>query len=139
MKKISKHYGKRTSLYEENEDRRIKCPEWNFSETFLQKLETAASKNKVSKSKYFEAVVQNFFILENPNLIIASKREYNCIYKKKKCPRLTLHPQIIDDIKHYAKRSTPSTSRYIELLFSNYHSKYGTQIELKKLIHKMQF
>jgi hypothetical protein len=131
---ISKHYGTRTSIYDENEDRRVRCPDWSFSTGFLKRLKEGAERNKVSKSKYFESVVQNFFILENPNLIIASKRDYNQVYKKKRTPVMTLHPQIIEDIKDYASLSSPSTSKYIELLFAQYNSKYGHEIELKKLI-----
>jgi hypothetical protein len=133
-KKISKHYGTRTSIYDENEDRRVRCPEWAFSQSFIDKLQEGADINRVSKSKYFESVVQNFFILENPNLIIASKRDYNVVYKKVRSPKLTLHPQIIEELKEYADKSTPSTSKYIELLFSSYHFKYKHEIQLKNLI-----
>ncbi|QDF28984.1 hypothetical protein [Halarcobacter anaerophilus] len=134
MTKISKHYGKRTCIYDENEDRRVRCPDWSFTTGFIKRLEEGAKENKVSKSKYFESVVQNFFILENPNLIIASKRDYNQVYKKKRSPNMTLHPQIIDDINEYSSKSSPSASKYIELLFSRYNSKYGYEIELKNLL-----
>ncbi len=134
MTKQSKHYGTRTSIYDENEDRRVTCPDWSFSQGFVDRLSKGAEKNGVSKSKYFEQVVQNFFILENPNLIIASKRDYNQVYKKVRSPKLTLHPQIINDIKEYADKSSPSTSKYIELLFSKYNTKYGYEIKLKNLI-----
>jgi hypothetical protein len=133
-RKISKHYGKRTSIYDDNEERRVRCPDWSFTTGFIKRLKEGAKKNGVSKSKYFESVVQNFFILENPNLIIASKRDYNQVYKKTRTPVMTLHPQIIEDIKEYSSKSTPSASKYIELLFARYNSKYGHEIELKKLI-----
>lgn len=134
MTKISKHQGKRTSIYEENEERRVRCPDWSFSQGFIERLNIGAEINGVSKSKYFEAVVQNFFILENPKIIIASKRDYNQIYQKKRTPVMSLHPQIIGELKEYSKQSTPSTSKYIELLFAKYNNKYGHEIQLKKLI-----
>lgn len=129
----SKRYGTRTSLYEENEDRRVKCPEWSFSQGFLNRLQEGADINKVSKSRYFESVVQNFFILENPNIIVFSKRDYNS-NDKKKSPKLTIHPQILEDIKEYASKSSPSESKYLELLFTKYYTKYKHEIELKNLI-----
>lgn len=137
MTKISKHYGKRTVLYDDNEDRRVRCPSWTFSIEFIKNLINGAKINEVSKSKYFECVVQNFFILENPNLIIASKRDYSPDCKKQRTPAMTIHPQIVEDIIDYSLISTPSTSKYIELLFAKYNTKYGYEIEFKNLIKFM--
>lgn len=134
-KKISKHYGTRTCCYDDNPDRRVRCPEWTFTQGFLNSIQEGAEKNEVSKSYYFEKVVENFFILENPKLIRASKRDNNSLDKKKKAPRMTLHPQIIEDLTKFSEKSTPSTSKYIELLFTKYHHKYGYEIQLKNLIH----
>lgn len=133
----SKPYKKRTKLYEENKDRRVRCPDWSFSSSFLTKLQKGADFNNVSKSRYFETVVQNFFLLEDPKIVIRSKRDYGT-NDKKKTPRLTLHPQVIEDIKEYSKQSAPSTSKYIEYLFTKYHTKYGYQIKLRNLIYAMQ-
>ncbi len=134
MTKKSKHYGQRTCMYDENPNRRIQCPEWSFSKEFVERLQVGATQNEVTRSKYFETVVQNFFILENPNLIIASKRSYNQVYKKIKSPKMQLHPDIIEQIKDYANQSTPSMSQYIELMFANYNFKYGYEIKLKNLL-----
>ena len=138
-KKISKHQGKRTCIYDDNPDRRVRCPNWKFTEDFIKNLEKGAEENKISKSQYFEKVVENFFILEEPtSFIVASKRDYNNTNPKVKAPRMTLHPQIIEDIKIYASKISPSQAKYIELLFSKYHFKYGHEIKLKNLIHTMK-
>ncbi|MGK0255853.1 MAG: hypothetical protein ACI81I_000460 [Arcobacteraceae bacterium] len=134
---ISKHFGKRTCLYDENVERRISCPEWTFSQGFLERLKEGADANDMSQGKYFERIVQNFFILENSNIIIIGKRNYNKIYKKSKSPRMLLHPIIIEDIKKYAELTASSSTRYIEMLFSLYHSKYKHEIQLKNLIRLM--
>jgi hypothetical protein len=135
MPKQSKRYGKRTVLYDDNPERRERSPDWTFTETFLEKLKANAKKNNVTISCYFESVVINFFILEDPRIIIHSKRGYGSD-KKKKAPRMTLHPRIIKEIKRHSKHS-PSTSKYIEHIFSLYHSKYGSEIDFANLINLM--
>ncbi|WP_418179763.1 hypothetical protein ACNSOO_04675 [Aliarcobacter lanthieri] len=135
MKKISKHEGIRTYVHDENSERRVQCPDWYFSESFVERLKKGASQNKVSLSRFFETVVQNFFILENPKLIIAIKRDYNLVYKKVRTPAMTIHPQILEDIKNYSDLSRVSSSKYIELIVDKYFSKYKYEIQLKNLLH----
>ena len=77
MIKISKREGTRTYIHDENPERREKSPNWKFSSDFIKTLKNAAKKNKLSNSCFFEKVVQNFFILENPNLIVVSKNQEN--------------------------------------------------------------
>lgn len=133
-KRISKHEGKRTYLHDENIDRRMRCPKWCFSSSFLTRLKEGAELNDVSLSRYFEKVVQNFFILENPKLIVTSKRDYNQIYKKEPIPAMTIHPQILKDLKEYSDLSSVSSSKYIELLFDKYYLKYKYEIKLTNLL-----
>ena len=133
-KRISKHEGKRTYLHDENIDRRMRCPDWSFSKSFIERLKKGAKLNDVSLSNYFEKVIQNFFILENPKLIVTSKRDYNQIYKKEPTPAMTIHPQILKDLKEYSDLSSVSSSKYIELLFDKYYLKYKYEIKLTNLL-----
>ena len=137
MTQKSKHWGKRTCLYDENPDRRVICPEWNFTQGFKERLSNNAKENGVSQSKYFETVVQNFFLLEDPNIMIIGKQNSNICDKNTRRLRMTLHPIILNSIKEYSKKTNTSSSRYLSMLFSIYEAKYGNEMELKNLIMHM--
>lgn len=133
MRKISKAEGTRTYIHDNNPDRRVKTPNWKFSEEFVRALRDGAKRNNISASCFFEKVIQNFFILENPNLIAISK---NTNKNTKKIVRIsmTMHPILVDDLKKFSEKSNLSTSAYIELIFSKYYSKYSCETELKNLL-----
>ena len=132
MRKISKSEGTRTYIHDENPDRREKSPNWKFSSEFIKTLKIAAKRNKLSNSCFFEKVVQNFFILENPNLIVISKKQQSI--KKESRISMSLHPILIEDLKTYSEKSNISTSVYIELVFTKYYAKYQYEIKLKNLL-----
>ena len=132
MRKISKAEGTRTYIHDENPERREKTPNWKFSSDFIKKLKIAAKKNNLSNSCFFEKVVQNFFILENPNLIVVSKNQENT--KKESRIAMTLHPVLIEDLKNYSEKSNLSTSAYIEIIFKKYYEKYSYETKLKNLL-----
>ena len=132
MRKISKSEGTRTYIHDENPDRREKTPNWKFSSDFIKKLKIAAKKNNLSNSCFFEKVVQNFFILENPNLIVISKKQQSI--KKESRISMSLHPILIEDLKTYSEKSNISTSAYIELIFTKYYAKYQYETKLKNLL-----
>ncbi len=132
MRKISKSEGTRTYIHDENPDRREKTPNWKFSSDFIKKLKIAAKKNNLSNSCFFEKVVQNFFILENPNLIVISKKQQSI--KKESRISMSLHPILIEDLKTYSEKSNISTSAYIELVFRKYYAKYQYETKLKNLL-----
>ena len=132
MRKISKAEGARTYIHDENPDRREKTPNWKFSSDFIKKLKIAAKKNNLSNSCFFEKVVQNFFILENPNLIVISKKQQSI--KKESRISMSLHPILIEDLKTYSEKSNISTSAYIELIFTKYYAKYQYETKLKNLL-----
>lgn len=132
MRKMSKREGTRTYIHDENPERREKSPNWKFSSDFIKTLKNAAKKNKLSNSCFFEKVVQNFFILENPNLIVVSKNQENT--KKESRIAMTLHPVLIEDLKNYSEKSNLSTSAYIEIIFKKYYEKYSYETKLKNLL-----
>ena len=132
MRKISKSEGTRTYIHDENPDRREKTPNWKFSSDFIKKLKIAAKKNNLSNSCFFEKVVQNFFILENPNLIVISKKQQSI--NKESRISMSLHPILIEDLKTYSEKSNISTSAYIELIFAKYYAKYQYETKLKNLL-----
>ena len=132
MRKISKSEGTRTYIHDENPERREKSPNWKFSSDFIKTLKNAAKKNRLSNSCFFEKVVQNFFILENPNLIVVSKNQENT--KKESRIAMTLHPVLIEDLKNYSEKSNLSTSAYIEIIFKKYYEKYSYETKLKNLL-----
>lgn len=132
MRKISKAEGTRTYIHDENPERRERSPNWKFSSEFIKTLKNAAKKNRLSNSCFFEKVVQNFFILENPNLIVISKNQENI--KKESRIAMTLHPVLIEDLKNYSEKSNLSTSAYIEIIFKKYHEKYRYETKLKNLL-----
>ncbi len=138
MTQNSKHYGKRTCMYDDNPHRRVVCPDWTFTQGFKKRIEDNAKKNEVSKSKYFETVIQNFFILENPNMMITGKHSYNPCEKSTERIRMTLHPEVIKLIKEYSQILNTSSSKYLTNLFLMYETKYGSEIQLKNLIMYIQ-
>ncbi|TLS99934.1 hypothetical protein [Aliarcobacter cibarius] len=133
MRKISKAEGKRTYIHDENPERRVKCPNWKFSKEFIKALKIGAKKNEISASCFFEKIVHNFFILENPNLIaiLKNKEQYS---KREVRISMTLHPILVEDLKNFSEKSNLSTSVYIELMFAKYYSKYQHETKLKNLL-----
>lgn len=134
--KISSRQGKRTYIHDENKDRRIRCPEWYFSRVFIENIKELAKRKDMSVSCLFETLVENFFILENPRLILSSMRKKQND-EKIKTVVMTLHPQVIKNIKEYAKLSKVNSSRYIEVLFKQYFKKYGEELRLNVILSKI--
>lgn len=130
----SKHFGKKVSGYEDNPERRVHCPEWSFYPRFHNKLISGAKENSATRSHFFERVVMNFFLLENPVFEVSQKNNYSCVEKVKGLRKLTLHPSVIELINQYSKQSNTRPSRYLTLLFDKYYSKYDNEIDLKKLL-----
>lgn len=133
MRKISKREGKRTYIHDNNPDRRVRCPHWRFTNEFIKDLRQGALENNISASCFFEQVVHNFFILENPNLIAISKSS-NTKPKKSSRISMTLHPILVEEIQTFSKKSNLSASVYIELMFLKYYTKYKYEAKLKNLI-----
>jgi hypothetical protein len=133
MKK-SKRYGTIAKDYEDNPDRRIYCPEWGFYPNFIKELEKNAQKNNVSRSCFFETIVQNFFLLENPIIQIYKKNSYCSTEKIITLKKLTIHPSVLEMIAKNAKKSEVSQSRYLAFLFDIYKVIYKNEMILHKIL-----
>ena len=131
MKK-SKPCGTRAPMYEENPDRRIHCPEWSLHMQHYSKIEEIARKNDMSRSKVFETIMQNFFLLEKPRLEIEGYIPTQV--KRKTVRKLTLHPAVIELIQAFSIASEVSSSRYINSALEIYFDKHKSEMDLRKLI-----
>lgn len=134
MKK-SRPCGKRVPMYEENPDRRIHCPEWSLHKENYDRLLEVATEHNMSRSRVFETIMQNFFLIEKPTIEI-DKGTPNAA-EKKTLKKLTLHPSIIETIQTFSKRSCTNSSRYINEALNLYFSKYDNEIDLRNLIRFM--
>lgn len=132
MKK-SKRFGYKKG-YENNAERRVHCPEWSFYPSFLKDLAKNAQLNNVTRSCFFETVVQNFFLLENPVIQIYKKNNYCITEKTISLKKLTIHPSVLKMIEENAKKSKVSQSRYLTFLFEIYQFKYKNELELSKIL-----
>lgn len=132
--KKSKFFGKYGNLHDENPDKRVYCPEWTFYQSFHDKLYAGAKLHGVTRSHYFERVVMNFFVLENPVFIVSKKNSYSHMQKVKRLRKLSIHPCVIELINQYSKQSNTKPSKYLTLLFDVYHSRYLQEIDLKKIL-----
>lgn len=134
MAKIkSKPYGK-VYIHDENPDRRVTSPEWMFYPSFLEQLDENAKKLNMSRSCFFERVISNFFILDDPKIFIQRKRNYSISEKKVVTPRIKLHPTIIEMIQESAKAIKVSQSQYIWNLFLLYKHRYNNELDLKNIL-----
>lgn len=136
MKK-SKRYGyKKRNEYEDNPERRVYCPQWSFYPNFIKELANNAKLNDVSRSCFFETIVQNFFLLENPVIQIYKKNSYCTTEKTESLEKLTIHPSVLKMIAENAKKSKVSQSRYLTFLFEIYKFKYKNEMELYKILSR---
>lgn len=133
MKK-AKRYGKPCSSYDKNPDRRMKCPEWTFYPSFIKELDTNAKIHDISRSQYFERVVQNFFLIESPFIQIAIKHNYSLVEKTIRLRRLYIHPTVLELIAENSKKSNVSQSKYLTMLFALYKSKFENEIDIVKIL-----
>jgi hypothetical protein len=120
--------------YEDNLDRRVHCPQWTFYSNFIKELAINAEQNNVTRSHFFETIVQNFFLLENPVIQIYQKHNSCAIENTKSLRKLTIHPSILKMIANNAKKSKVSQSRYLTFLFEIYKLKYKNELELSKIL-----
>jgi len=136
MKIISKHQGKRTYIHDININRRKRCPSWNFSNYFITNLKEGAKYNKMSTARFFESVVNNFFILEKQKILNFVNKSYKYSQKKQRTPSMALHPKVLTLLNNYSLISNISPSCYIENLFNIYFYKYSYEIKLNNLLKK---
>ena len=103
----------RVPMYEENPDRRVHCPEWSLHLHHYNKIQEIANKKDMSRSRVFETIMQNFFLIETPKLNLEgySPKEI----KRKTVRKLTLHPSVIELIQSFSLESGISSSRYIKI------------------------
>lgn len=131
----SKPCGKRAPMYEENPDRRIHCPEWSLHVDHYNALAKIAKKNDMSRSRVFETIMQNFFLIEQPRLEMAD--DAPAAVEKKTVRKLTLHPSVIELIQAFSMASGASSSRYINSALDIYFAKHNGEMDLRKLIGLM--
>ena len=134
MMKKSRHHGTRVQMYEDNPERRIHCPEWTLLESIHKRIEEGAKANDISRSRFFERVMQNFFLVEKPVFMVSSKKTVSYIEKVKPLKKLTLHPAVVELIKEFSQKSNTSSSRYVTLAIEKYIGKYGYEVDLKKIL-----
>ncbi len=134
MKKSKRYATIKKGSYEDNPDRRVYCPEWNFYPSFMDNLTINAKKHDMSRSCFFETVVQNFFLLENPIIPIYKKNNYSAIEKTKTVKKLMLHPTILELIKLNAQKSRASQAKYLTILFEIYRMKYKNEVDLAHIL-----
>lgn len=132
MKK-SRRYGYKKG-YEDNPERRVHCPQWSFYPNFIKELANNAEQKNVTRSCFFETIVQNFFLLENPVIQIYKKNSYCTTEKTESLEKLTIHPSILKMISENARKSKVSQSRYLTFLFEIYKFKYKNEMELYKIL-----
>jgi hypothetical protein len=121
-------------MYEDNPDRRVHCPEWSLHICHYEKLSDIAHKHDMSRSRVFETIMQNFFLIEKPTIAI---EETPAPAPKKTLRKLTLHPSVIEAIQTFSAKSRINSSRYINEALAVYFNKYNGEVDLKKLIKFM--
>ena len=82
VRKKSKRYGKiikkgdiLSKAYNENPNRRIYIPEWRFHLDIINFIEDGANKNNVTRSRFFETVIKNHFLLNGNDIKMDTKLE----------------------------------------------------------------
>lgn len=118
-------------MYEDNPDRRIHCPEWSLHLNHYERLSEVARKNDMSRSRVFETIMQNFFLIEKPTIEI---EDTPAPAPKKTLRKLTLHPSVIELIRVFATASNTNASRYINEAMEIYFVKHRGEMDLRKLI-----
>lgn len=131
----SKPCATRVPMYEENPERRIHCPEWSLYATNYEMLSEVALKNDMSRSRVFETIMQNFFLIEKPTVEVQDITPL--AVEKKTLKKLTLHPTVIEAIQTFSQRSRINSSRYINEVLNIYFTKYKEELDLKNLIRFM--
>ena len=65
IRKKSKYYGKngKKPAYDNNPNRRVQIPDWRFYSGIIEYIEYGAKENQVTRSRFFETVVKNYFLL----------------------------------------------------------------------------
>lgn len=134
MKK-SRPCATRVPMYEENPDRRIHCPEWSLHKTHYERLAEVARAHNISKSRAFETIMQNFFLIEKPRLELEGSVPPEA--EKQTVRKLTLHPSVIELIRTFAMASNVNASRYINEAMEIYFMKHRGEMDLRKLIGLM--
>lgn len=134
MKK-SKPCATRVPMYEENPDRRIHCPEWSLHKAHYERLTEVAHSNNISKSRAFETIMQNFFLIEKPRLELEGSVPMEA--EKRTVRKLTLHPSVIELIRTFATASNVNASRYINEAMEIYFVKHRGEMDLRRLIGLM--
>jgi|GEM_PF-3519153 hypothetical protein len=141
VKKKSRYYGKVikkgdniSKAYNENPNRRIQIPDWRFYSNIIDFINQGAISNEVTRSRFFETVIKNHFLLHKTFFIANSSIDTSLIENKSKRIKLFIHPVFIEMIKKYALQSNCTATRYLTLLFQNYKLKYGAKIDISQLI-----
>lgn len=122
-------------MYEENCDRRIHCPEWSLYIGHYEKLSQVALEHDMSRSRVFETIMQNFFLIEKPTMVLEESAPVGV--EKKTLRKLTLHPSIIELIRTFAMASNVNASRYINEAMGMYFTKHSGEMDLRRLIFKV--
>jgi hypothetical protein len=141
VRKKSRYYGKivkkgdnLSKAYNENPNRRVQIPDWRFYSNIINFIEDGANQNEITRSRFFETVIKNHFILNKTFFIANSSIDTSIMENKNKRVKLFMHPIFIDMIKKYAKQSNCTATRYLTLLFQNYKVKYGVKIDISQLL-----
>ena len=136
IRKKSKYYGKSGNkpACDDNPNRRVQIPDWRFYASIIEYIEDGAKIHGITRGRFFETVVKNYFLL-NPTFIVANyKIDNSCIENKSKRLKFYMHPTYIEMIKKYAAQSNCTATRYLTLLFQNYKVKYWVEIDLNKVL-----
>lgn len=89
----------------------------------------------MSKSRVFETIMQNFFLIEKPRLPLEGGSPIGI--ERKTIRKLTLHPSVIETIKFFSILSGVSSSRYINSALDVYFTNHSGEMDLRKLIRLM--
>ena len=131
----SKPCKNRVPMYEENPERRVHCPEWSIHLPHFEAIEHIAKKNDMSRSRVFETLMHNFFLIEKAK--ITEDKIVEVEVEKKVVRKLTLHPTLIELIKQFSNASEISSSKYINSALAIYFEKHKGEMDLRKLIALM--